>query len=395
MLPFSKCGSKQIVAFSSRSQRTHTYIQIYIKHTYICFFGICRNTVIDSVFTRRKAKTTRNSEVFEVDAAENTTMYFSVFMLCEAETIANSDVFEFAVAQNTAIYNAFLNLLSNSTANCDVFNDMVAKNTAICEVVYIFAQRRQASAMYKNTTKTKVSANKNVKNRHPNSSIWPPASRQDTWKKTSKTDSRRPAVKEHKVFSPDSESYGFLLQITMNCPCAFSRQVAGAGCRCWCSGAGVVSWLCTRWRQFAGADGGCRVGCRELAGGDRLLAPVLVLGAGCWCWCCWLAVHVVETGCWCWCWCWVPRMRVLVLVLLSWLCAWWRQVAGAGCRAGCVLVLGDGCRCARAGAVRVLVLSWLCTRWRQVAGADAGAGCRMLCCARAVRLAYRKWSKDI
>ena len=41
---------------------------------------------------------------------------------------------------------------------------------------------------------------------------------------------------------------GFLLQITMSCPCAFSRQVAGAGCRCWC-------------------------------------------------WCCELAVHVVETGC--------------------------------------------------------------------------------------------------
>ena len=308
MLPFSKCGSKQIVAFSSRSQRTHTYIQIYIKHTYICFFGICRNTVIDSVFTRRKAKTTRNSEVFEVDAAENTTMYFSVFMLCEAETIANSDVFEFAVAQNTAIYNAFLNLLSNSTANCDVFNDMVAKNTAICEVVYIFAQRRQASAMYKNTTKTKVSAQQKRQKPSPKQlRSGPPASRQDTWKKTSKTDSRRPAVKEHKVFSPDSESYGFLLQITMNCPCAFSRQVAGAGCRCWCSGAGVVSWLCTRWRQVAGAGAGagCRMpvlvaGCAR--GGDRLLVLVLVLGAS------------VGAG------------------AVSWLCTWWRQVAGAGWR---------------------------------------------------------------
>ena len=30
------------------------------------------------------------------------------------------------------------------------------------------------------------------------------------------------------AFSPDSEAMGFLLQITMSCPCALSRQVAGA-----------------------------------------------------------------------------------------------------------------------------------------------------------------------
>ena len=53
---------------------------------------------------------------------------------------------------------------------------------------------------------------------------------------------------------------------------------------------------------------------------------------------------------------------------VSWLCTWWKQVAGAGDGAGCrVLVLGAG---AGAGA-----LSWLCTWWRQVAG--AGAGCRV------------------
>ena len=73
---------------------------------------------------------------------------------------------------------------------------------------------------------------------------------------------------------------GFLLQITMSCPCALSRQVAGAG-------AGAVSLRV--WRQVAGA--GCWV-------------PVLVL----W-WCCELAVHVVETGCWCRCWCWVLLWR--------------------------------------------------------------------------------------
>ena len=76
-------------------------------------------------------------------------------MLCETETTANSDVFELAVAQSTAM---FLNLLSKNTAICDVFNNMVAKKTAICKAFYIFAQRTQASAMYKNTTKTNVSA---------------------------------------------------------------------------------------------------------------------------------------------------------------------------------------------------------------------------------------------
>ena len=43
-----------------------------------------------------------------------------------------------------------------------------------------------------------------------------------------------------KEFSPDSKAMGFLLQITMSCPCALSRQVAGAG-----AGAGAVGWLCT------------------------------------------------------------------------------------------------------------------------------------------------------
>ena len=49
-------------------------------------------------------------------------------------------------------------------------------------------------------------------------------------------------------FSPDSEAMGFLLQITMSCPCALSRQVAGAG---------AVSLHV--WRQVAGAGAGCRV----------------------------------------------------------------------------------------------------------------------------------------
>ena len=48
---------------------------------------------------------------------------------------------------------------------------------------------------------------------------------------------------ESKYFS-DSEAMGFLLQTTMSCLRALSRQVAGAG---------AVSWLRTWWRQGAGA----------------------------------------------------------------------------------------------------------------------------------------------
>ena len=72
-----------------------------------------------------------------------------------------------------------------------------------------------------------------------------------------------PALKEALIkrpsFSPDSEAMGLLLQKTMSCPCALSRQVAGAG-------AGAVSWLRMWWRQVAGAGAGA--GCR---------APLLVL----------------------------------------------------------------------------------------------------------------------
>ena len=49
-------------------------------------------------------------------------------------------------------------------------------------------------------------------------------------------------------FAPDSEAMGFLLQMTMSCPCALSRQVAGAG---------AVSLRV--WRQVGGAGAGCRV----------------------------------------------------------------------------------------------------------------------------------------
>ena len=75
MLPFSKCGSKQIVAFR-------------YEH---CIY---RNTVIDSLFTHRKATTTRGSEVFEADVAKSPTMYRFLpgLALCEAEAIVSLEV---------------------------------------------------------------------------------------------------------------------------------------------------------------------------------------------------------------------------------------------------------------------------------------------------------------
>ena len=152
---------------------------------------------------------------------------------------------------------------------------------------------------------------------------------------------------------------GFLLQIIVSCPCALSRQVAGAGCRCWCCELAVhVVTGCWWWCRVPvpvlvlvlGAR--CRCWCCELA--VHVVetgcwcccrVPVLVLGAGCrcWCWCCELAVHwcwcragagavhVVEAGCWCRCCRVLVRAVVLVLGAVSWLRAWWRHGAGAGC----------------------------------------------------------------
>ena len=59
---------------------------------------------------------------------------------------------------------------------------------------------------------------------------------------------------------------------------------------------------------------------------------------------------------------WVPGADAGAV---SWLCTWWREVAGAGADAG-----------ARTGAGAV---SWLRTWWRQVAGAGADAGCWRRC----------------
>ena len=95
--------------------------------------------------------------------------------------------------------------------------------------------------------------------------------------------------------SSDSEAMGFLLQITMSCPCALSRLVLAL-----------------------------------------VLLAVHVVETGCWCR--ELAVRVVEAGCWCRCWCWVPGAGAGAV---SWLCTRWRQVAcaGAGRRAPVLLVL--------------------------------------------------------
>ena len=135
--------------------------------------------------------------------------------------------------------------------------------------------------------------------------------------------------------------------------CTWWKQAAGAGC--WVALAArllqiatavgslsfrmIMSWLCALSRHGAGA------GCWHRA---------LVLGCGAGAGCCKLAVRVVETGCRCW----VLAVRVVETACagagagaVSWQRAWWRLGAGAG--------------------------RWLCAWWRQ------GAGCRVLgaeCC---------------
>ena len=217
-------------------------------------------------------------------------------------------------------------------------------------------------------------------------------------------------------FSPDSEAMGFLLQIIVSCPCALSRQVAGAGCRCrcWC-------WCCELAVLVPSAGAGeLAVDAVETGWWRCCRVPVLVLGARrrCWCWCCELAVHVVETGCWCWCRAGAGAVRasggdrLLVPVLpgagagagaVSWLCTWRRQVAGAGagrwrwwwvlCRCWCwccelAVHVADSFPGAGAGRWRWWVVgagsgagavSWLCTWWRHVAGAGAGWRCWCWC----------------
>ena len=50
----------------------------------------------------------------------------------------------------------------------------------------------------------------------------------------------------------------------------------GAGGGCWLGiGAGVVSWLCTWWRQVVGADGDRLLVAAPGRRGDRLLVPVV------------------------------------------------------------------------------------------------------------------------
>ena len=94
------------------------------------------------------------------------------------------------------------------------------------------------------------------------------------------------------------------------------------------AGAGAVSWLCTWWRQVAGAGAGCQCWCWVVLGAGA--------GDGAVSWLC------TRGG---------DRLLVLVVVVVvrgagagavSWLCTWWRQVAGAGCW---VRVLGAGCWC--------------------------------------------------
>ena len=92
------------------------------------------------------------------------------------------------------------------------------------------------------------------------------------------------------VLFPRKQSYGVLTSNTNELPVhAFEKG-------CWCA----VSWLCTWWRQVAGAGAGCRCRCWVSGAGASAVSWLctwwrLGAGAGCWWWV--LAVHVVGTGC--------------------------------------------------------------------------------------------------
>ena len=111
-----------------------------LKDTMLCESGF-------EIYSRRSAATSART-------------YFTVFLCSVRQKPLQIAMFWSLPWPKAPLFtvSVFLNLLSKNTAICDVFNNMVAKNTAICEVFYIFAQRAQASAMYKNTAKTNVSA---------------------------------------------------------------------------------------------------------------------------------------------------------------------------------------------------------------------------------------------
>ena len=134
----------------------------------------------------------------------------------------------------------------------------------------------------------------------------------------------------------------------MSCPCALSRQVAGAGAgagrrapvlalRWAVRGAGRwcwVSWVCAWWKRFFVPQIATAIGLLIISFDNELaaraferrcwgleLAVVLVLGAH---------MRVVETGRRCW----ALAARVVGAGAGCWLCARWRQagwwVRGAG-----------------------------------------------------------------
>ena len=100
------------------------YIYIYICVCVCVELCICGSTVIDRVFVHRKAKATRNSEVFEVDVAENPTMYRTLqCFYAVSEKPLQKAMFLSLPRPKAPLLTGFLNLLSKSTAICDVFND--------------------------------------------------------------------------------------------------------------------------------------------------------------------------------------------------------------------------------------------------------------------------------
>ena len=121
-------------------------------------------------------------------------------MLCEAET-TNSDVFQLAVAQNTAIYSVF---------------EPAAKNHRNLRRFQQHGRQKHCylrGFLHFRAAKVNVSAQQKRRKPSPkqlrNHKIWPPASRQDTWKKHA-PQSRKSKTNSQKI---DSFYFTFLLPV--------------------------------------------------------------------------------------------------------------------------------------------------------------------------------------
>ena len=174
------------------------YVYIYIDlytYTHVCCAASHPLKVVYSVFIRRKAKTTGHSEVFEVQVANNSTIYpifdFTVFLHSERQKPPLVAMFLSWLWPKTPLFRfrVCLNTLSKSTAICEVFLQFRAKPSSLGSV-----QEHCKNQCFCPTKRQKPS---------PKSQKLPPRPPDKTHLKNKrlKTENRRAKVKNTQVFS--------------------------------------------------------------------------------------------------------------------------------------------------------------------------------------------------